>query len=290
MSFVATPEEVEAFQRLSSDPRFSQELIALDFTTTPEFIKSVLPPNFEPGDSPTGHISVGTFESKLCGEFDCAIVSIDVKFKGQTGTYLLELIVSGDMPVTWGREVWGEVKNTGTCKIWRSGNYRYAVAERNGIRLIELQGEFGDDQPPRVRENTAYEIKAYPHSMGKGLQWEPKVNQLKVVEYDTRWSVGSGRITVRGTSSDPLHSIPIKSISDFTYVSGRSDYTVVADYNLGVTDAYLPYLVGRHYDDLRNFKVGIEWTYMEDEEHDPEPTLVQRLKTPAKNGSSGGLP
>ncbi|EXK80055.1 acetoacetate decarboxylase [Fusarium oxysporum f. sp. raphani 54005] len=280
MSFVATPEEVQAFEDLSSNPSFSQELIVTDFETTPEFIQSVLPPNFEAGDTPTGHISVGTFESKLCGEFDCAMVSIDVKFNGRPGTYLLELIVSGDMPVTWGREVWGEVKKTGTCKIWRSGNYRYAVAERYGVRLIELQGEFGDDQPPRIRENTAYEIKAYPHSMGRGLQWAPKVNQLKVVEHDTRWSKGTGRITIRGTSSDPLHSIPIKAISEFIYCSGRSDYNVVADYDLGATDAYLPYLVGRHYDDLRRFKVGIQWTQMKDEEEDEKPTLVQRLQTP----------
>lgn len=284
MSFVATPEEVKAFQELSSKPAFSQELVTLDFTTTPEFIKSVLPPNFEPGDKPNGHISVGTFESRLCGEFDCAMVSIDVKFNGRPGTYLLELIVSGDMPVTWGREVWGEVKKTGTCKIWRSGNYRYAVAERNGVRLIELQGEFGDDLKPRTREGTAYEIKAYPHSMGKGLQWQPKVNQLTVIEHDTRWSQGSGRIVIRGTSADPLHSIPILAISDLEYVSGRAEYTVVADYDLGIqnTDSYLPYLVGRHYDDLRDFKVGIEWTEMNDEEKDPQAGRVQRLETPSK--------
>ncbi|KAM5341310.1 hypothetical protein ACJ41O_014341 [Fusarium nematophilum] len=281
MSFVASPNEVRVWEELSSKPSFSQELITLDFTTTPEFIKSVLPPGFEPGDEPRGHISVGTFESRLCGEFDCAMVSIDVKFRGRPGTHMLELLISGDTPVTWGREVWGEVKKTGICRMWRSGNYRYAYAERGGVRLLELQGEFGRSLDPRKRENIAYEIKAYPDSMGKGLQWEPKVNILTVEEYDTSYSVGSGRLVVRGTAADPLHSIPILSISEMEYVSGRADYTVIEQHDLGCGQAYMPYLVGRHYDDLRQFKVGIEWTKMKDNERDPEPNHVQRLKTPS---------
>ncbi|KAH7007362.1 hypothetical protein EDB80DRAFT_457159 [Ilyonectria destructans] len=283
MSFVATPDEVRAWEELSSKPSFSQELITLDFTTTPEFIQSVLPPGFEPGDEPKGHISLGTFESRLCGEFDCVMVSIDVKFRGRKGTHMLELLISGDTPVTWGREVWGEVKKTGICRIWRSGNYRYAYAERNGVRLIELQGEFGDDLPARTRENTAYEIKAYPHSMGKGLQWEPKVNVLTVVEHDTRRSVGHGRLVVRGTASDPMHSIPIVSVSEMEYVSGRADYTVIEEHDLGCGAAYLPYMIGRHYDDLRQFKVGSEWTEMKDMEEETETNPVQRLTAPSKN-------
>ncbi|KAJ4323265.1 hypothetical protein N0V84_004393 [Fusarium piperis] len=161
----ATPEKVEAFQELSSKPCFSQELPTLRFTTTSEFIKSVLAPNFEVVDSTASHIS-----------------------------------------------------------------------------------------------------------------WEPKVNQLKVVEHDTHQSVGSGRITVRGTGSDPLHSIPIKTMSELSYVSGPSDYTIVADHDLGAMNGYLPYLAARHYGDLQEFKVGLQWTNMEDDERVPQGDL--RLRTP----------
>ncbi|KAK1842596.1 hypothetical protein CCHR01_14783 [Colletotrichum chrysophilum] len=281
MSYVATPEEVRAWEELSSKPSFSQELITVDFTTTPEFIKSVISPGFEPGDEPRGHLSLGTMESRLCGEFDCVMVSIDVKFRGRHGTHMLELIISGDTPVTWGREVWGEVKKTGICRMWRSGSYRYAYAERNGVRLIELVGEFGDDLPARKREATAFEIKAYPHSMGKGLQWEPRVNILTVVEEDTRRSVGKGRLAVRGTSSDPLHSIPILSIGDMEYVSGKADYTVVEEHELGCGQAYLPYLVGRHYDDLRDFRVGAEWNKLEFEKREVQEGSVREFTTPS---------
>ncbi|KAI8301413.1 acetoacetate decarboxylase [Colletotrichum sp. SAR11_59] len=236
MSYVATPEEVRAWEELSSKPSFSQELITVDFTTTPEFIKSVIPPGFEPGDEPRGHISLGTMESRLCGEFDCVMVSIDVKFRGRPGAHMLELII---------------------------------------------MGEFGNDLPARKREATAYEIKAYPHSMGKGLQWEPRVNILTVIEEDTRRSVGKGRLAVRGTSSDPLHSIPILSIGEMEYVSGKADYTVVEEQELGCGQAYLPYLVGRHYDDLRDFRVGAEWNKLEFEKRKVQGGIVREYTTPS---------
>ncbi|RSL44339.1 hypothetical protein CEP53_011279 [Fusarium sp. AF-6] len=80
-------------------------------------------------------------ESKLCGEFDCAIVSLDAKFRGEPGTFMLKIIISNDLPVTWGREVWGEAKEAGKFRLWRSGDWQYAYAERNGVRLIESVGE-----------------------------------------------------------------------------------------------------------------------------------------------------
>ncbi|RSM20964.1 hypothetical protein CDV31_000011 [Fusarium ambrosium] len=61
------------------------------------------------------------------------------------------------------REVWGEAKNTGTYRPWRSGDWRYAYAVRDGVRLIEVQAKFGEDLPPRVRDAINLEIKAYPH-------------------------------------------------------------------------------------------------------------------------------
>ncbi|KAF5009204.1 hypothetical protein FDECE_4569 [Fusarium decemcellulare] len=281
MSYVATPEEVAVFEEFSSRPNFSQEAIVLDFTTTDEFVKSVLPPNFKAAEKPTGHIFVGTMESRLCGEFDCALVSLDVQFAGKKGIYMLEMLISNDYPVTWGREVWGETKKTDYVKMYRSGNYRYAHAERNGIRLIEIEGEFGDDLPPTKRSSTNFEIKAYPGSKGKGLQWDPIVNELKVVEHLQRHTTGVGHLTLRGDRNNPIHTIPIKSISDFEYISGLAEYTVKVEHALGVPkEAYIPYLVGRHYDDVRTFRVGSQWVQLQGEAEQEEVFPVTRINSP----------
>src|SRR5690348_12484500 len=119
MPFVATKDQVEAFQAFSHRPGFSQEAVSVNFVTTEEFVRSVLPPGLEPADRPVGSVSISTWESKLCGEFECTMVSLQAKHKGVEGKYILTLVVSGDMPVTWGREVWGEVKKTGVSQLYR---------------------------------------------------------------------------------------------------------------------------------------------------------------------------
>ncbi|OJJ57265.1 hypothetical protein ASPSYDRAFT_80205 [Aspergillus sydowii CBS 593.65] len=280
MSYVASHEEIVIWEEFSSKPEFSQEGIGIPFHTTFEYVKSVLPPGFEPAAEPKGSILVGTMESKLCGEFDCTLVTLDAKFKGITGKYCLLMLISGDTPVTWGREVWGETKKTGVTRLWRSGNYRYGYAERNGVRLIEVEMECGDELAAETVKGSQFEIKAYPHSQGKGLQWEPKVNVLEVVEHKTRRATGRGRVTVRGTRADPLHSIPILSVGEFEYVSGLAEYTVVAEHDLGCGNAYMPYLIGRHYDDLRIFRVGAQWNKLQNTEVDVDETFpVQRLSS-----------
>ncbi|RMR46714.1 hypothetical protein ALP86_04285 [Pseudomonas amygdali pv. mori] len=49
----------------------------------------------------------------MCGEFDCVIVFLKCRYKEHEATTMLWIIVSGDIPVTIGREMWGEPK-TGT--------------------------------------------------------------------------------------------------------------------------------------------------------------------------------
>lgn len=88
-------------------------------------------------------------------------------------------------------------------------------------------------------------------------------------------------MTVRGTTADPLHSIPILDVSEFKYTTGRADYTVVAVDELGVGEAYLPHLIGRHYEDVRIHKVGAEWTELKDREEEQESFPVRRFNTPA---------
>tara|TARA_R110002060_G_scaffold70540_5_gene79103 strand:+ start:176 stop:571 length:396 start_codon:yes stop_codon:yes gene_type:complete len=79
---------------------------------------------------------------------------------------------------------------------------------------------------------------------------------LKIWDHNTKRAKGKRTLILRGTQSDPLHEIPLLSIGEFSYVSGVTDYTVIEEKPLGVGDAYLPYLIGPHYDDLRVFKVG----------------------------------
>lgn len=91
--------------------------------------------------------------------------------------------------------------------------------------------------------------------------------------------VASG--TIRRTRNNPLHTIPIVSISDLSYMSSLTRYPFTQEPELGVKEEYLPYLINRYYDDMRTFKVENQWTKLQrevDVEEEKFPT--HRFKTP----------
>jgi acetoacetate decarboxylase len=64
MGWVKTPEEIARIQRVLAAPRFTDaERLQVDFLTTPEFVRSVLPPGLEPAAEPIVSASVGMFRS-----------------------------------------------------------------------------------------------------------------------------------------------------------------------------------------------------------------------------------
>ena len=168
MSFVKTKEELQEIQRILSEGRCTIEAVSIEFETTFEFLRSVLPPCFDLPETPTAIASISRWQSELCGEFDCGIISLKCRYKELEGTTMLVLIVSGDMPVTIGREMWGEAKKTGIAQVYMDGHEAYGFCERNGARLIEIEAEFGDDLGPSSSESYDFEIKAVPHSTGFG--------------------------------------------------------------------------------------------------------------------------
>lgn len=256
MPFVATPAQVEAFKRICCQPSYTQETIVVEFHTTTEFIQGVLPPHLEPAVDPVGLINIGNWQSNACGDFELASVAVRCRSGDREGYYALTLIVSEPFAITWGRESWGEVKKPGKPRLFSSGSHKYAYCERNGVRLIELEGEFGEWLEPEDSEWYSFEVKAFPAASGGGLHGDPVGLTLKVVDHNTCRARGKGRLTLRGSESDPLHTIPITSIGDFEYISGPTDWSVFEESILSDGERYLPYIVGRHYDALSDFHVA----------------------------------
>ena len=257
MPFVASPAQIEAFKQICSQPSYTQETIVVEFQTTTDFIRSVLPPHLEPTSSPSGLINIGNWQSNACGDFELSCVSVRCQNGDLEGYYTLTLIVSETFAIIWGRETWGEVKKPGKPRLFSSGARKYAHCERRGVRLIEMDVELGEWLEPEDAEWYAFEVKAFPAANGGGLQNDPVDVTLKVVDHNVRRARGKGRLTLRGSESDPLHTIPITSIGEFEYISGPTDWSVVKTQTLvDGGDRYLPFIVGRHYDDFSEFNVA----------------------------------
>ena len=51
--------------------------VAVEFHTTESFVKSVLPPGFEPAEEATGLVRIGNMQSELCGDFSACTTIIN---------------------------------------------------------------------------------------------------------------------------------------------------------------------------------------------------------------------
>ena len=258
MGFVKTADECQAIQRLFARPRWLLDGVRVRFTTTTDFIQSVLPPCLEPAAEAAGVISVGRWQSACCGEFDTASVYVSCTDGEVEGLYNLAMIVTGDTPVTWGREVWGEVKKRGDIGYFRSPSSIFAYAERNGTRLIEIEARVDGPETATSTSGWCFEVKAFPAANGIGLEHPPRLVRIKVSSEAARERAGTATLRLGGTAFDPLDTIPISDLGSASHVSDSPVYEVIDVRDLPDEEAYIPYVYGRHYDDLTKFRIPDE--------------------------------
>jgi acetoacetate decarboxylase len=254
MVFVRSAQEIKEIEDLLAEGRFTTESVTVDFTTTREFARSVLAPCFEVPDEPTGYANVSRWQSAYCGEFDCGIVAMRCKYKGQDGAVMLLLVTSGDTPNAVGREMWGCAEKGGTACIYFDGADSYSYSARNGTRLIEIDAKFGPDrgpQPPAT--NMTFELKAQIHTLGRGLQHPVIISGLLSKENYRAYREGTATLKFNGNAFDPLNEIPVVSVGTAYYAEGEWIWTTDFWEELPDTDAYKPFIFGQKYDDLRLF-------------------------------------
>lgn len=253
MGYVRTAGEIAGIQQLVRRAFFTLEGVSVEFETTPEFARSVLPPCLEP-DGSRGLATVSRWQSGVCGEFESTAVMLNARWGEFVGTYFLTLVVSGDMPVTIGRELWGEPKKLGSSHLFRDGDDVYAFGERNGTRLVQIDATFSEDLGPQELRSYALEVNGY---LGHDatLAADPFVAAFLNTRRFDAVRQGSGRLTLTGTEFDPVDSIPIVSTGRAMHYTGESIYEEVARESLSDRDMYLPYILGRSFDDLGKFRV-----------------------------------
>ncbi len=251
MGYVKTAAEVAEIQAMLSPALFTIEGMSVEFETTPEFVASVLPPCFEPASN-KALATTSMWQSRVCGEFESAALMVYARYGTVVGTYFLTLIVSGDMPVTFGRELWGEPKKLGSARLYRDGDTMYGYGERNGTRLIEIESTFDRDLGPQTNSGHALEITG-PLSHRGELLADPVA---LVFSNDRRLDsvrAGMGTVTLTGTEFDPVGDVPVLSGGAALHYTGEASYEQVSRTALADGDRFLPYILGRSFDDVFQF-------------------------------------
>lgn len=248
-SFVMSKEAIDESRRIIFPTHYQYEALSVSFEVPESFLRAVLPPCFSPSSrSRVASAMVSRWQS-LRSQFDCAIIDLPARHQDFEGWYHLTHLISGDMPITLGREMWGEAKKRGEMNLAVTGNRAQGWGERNGVRLIEIDAELGPDSGPAENLQNRLELKAFISSDGQGLQYDPIVLRIEAHCYIDRLRKGTGKLTFRSSAADPTGTIPIERIVGVQHEVGNCSMGTLGEFPVAEDrEVYVPYVWGRNYD------------------------------------------
>ncbi len=247
MGYRLTDAEVKDFQSKVKGAEYVGLGIDVYFTTTKEFLAEILPPCFEVPDEPLGYLQFVHMTGAGI-DFKALVLYVSAKFGDITAFYDLTHLLTGDMTVTIGRELWGEAKKQAEIDYTLEGSKIAIQGVRNGVRIIDINAEVGDDQGPReVPGVKQIHLKAFIDSDGVGLEWDPIVFVLTGTTHYETYREGTGTLELASTAADPCGTVPIVSIDKVVCGERSASYTQ-EQFPIEGDEGYLPYVIGRSYD------------------------------------------
>ncbi|MBK5221079.1 MAG: acetoacetate decarboxylase family protein [Thermoleophilia bacterium] len=222
-------------------------MLSVAFATDQSFVEEVLPPPLEPADVPTARAMVGRWQSNCVSDFAGGAIYVSARHEGVDGEYVLAMFMDGDVPTIYGRDLFGEPKKIARTGLMRRGDAFRGWVERNGVRIIELQGQMSKDTGAFETEGYNFNFKARPAADGIGLEEDAVLTRARFEVIAATSMEGAGSAVLRGTVHDPLDEIPIRSVTGASYMEcdliGACEAVATTP-----ADVFIPYHHGRQDD------------------------------------------
>jgi acetoacetate decarboxylase len=222
-------------------------MLSVEFLTDESVVAEVLPPPLEPSDTPAVRAMVGRWQSNCVGDFFGGSIYVAAKHDGIEGEYVLAMYMDNDIPMVYGRDLFGEPKKLASSGLMRRGDAFRGYIERGGVRIVELQGELDKDTGPFDAEGYNFNFKARPAASGTGLEEDAILTRARFEVHATASLEGAGSVVLRGTVHDPLDEIPVRSVKRASYTEcdliGSCEAVARTP-----ADVFIPYHHGRHDD------------------------------------------
>lgn len=245
MGYVKTPQEAASIAEVLSRPLFSAvQRLSVQFRTDPAVLRSLLPPPLEPGDDPIATATVGHWHSNFLGDMNGGSIYLPARHGDVVGAYVLAMFHDSEAPIQFGREVFGEPKKLASARLERNGGSVHGWVERNGVRLIEVRAEVGEDLGPTVTDRSTFNVKARTAVDGRGLQEDAILTRAQFHSIVHTRMMGPGEVILRSTVHDPLGDLPVLEVLNATYSSEDSHARCTAIAVIPA-DVFLPYHLGR---------------------------------------------
>jgi acetoacetate decarboxylase len=219
MGFVKSAEEIARIEHALAYPRFTGgQMLSVEFLTDESVVAEILPPPLEPTDVPAVRAMVGRWQSNCVGDFNGGSIYVSARHEGIEGEYVLSMYMQSEVPLIYGRELFGEPKKIASTGLIRRGDNFRGWIDRGGARLVELHGEMSQDTGPFDVEGYNFNFKARPAANGIGLEEDAVLTRAKFDVHATASLEGAGSVVLRGTVHDPLDELPVRSVVKATYM------------------------------------------------------------------------
>jgi acetoacetate decarboxylase len=247
MGFVKTPEEIDRIEDALSSARWSGERLAVQFLTSEETVRNLLPPPLEPAPEPLVTATVGRWQSSCLGFFSGGVVNFAASYEGVAGSYLLAIYMDSEPATVFGRELFGEPKKSATSGLFRDGDLVQGWIRRHGVTLIALEAEIGEDLGSSASERYTYNYKARTAAGGRGLEEDAILTRAHFAVQTRSRHSGTGTVVLGHGPHDPLDEIEVLEVRAVDY--GQDDSTPHCAPVATVPAAqFLPYHYGRQDD------------------------------------------
>lgn len=246
MGFRRTPDEIAAIQQTLSDVEFvGGESLSVDFLTRPEIVRSLLPAELEPGETPRITAQVSRWRSNCVGDFDASAIYVSARHGEVAGDYVLTMFMDSDVPMLFGRDLFGEPKKIGRSTIYRNDGHMTGVLERGGARLIEIEADLAADSGPVAVLGRNFNVKYELVPDGSAIVGTPT---LTMAEFDQRITVRrkttAATLRLGSTVHDPIGDLEVVELLGGVYVETGMKASCVPVGTLDA-DAFLPLALGR---------------------------------------------
>lgn len=254
--FVMDKKNLDILKERMNDVKWMVAMTGITFETTPEFLREILPPCFDMPDQPLGSVTIGKWRGNVCGDFDCAIIDFQCKYKGKAGSTMLVLYVDDDMAIVMGRECYGEAKKLGKSELYPCGDDMYARVQRFGKNIIELEAVWDKNyEVPFDEEFYGFELNAVMDGYGTSLKNDPEIITKNFKFTRLVMKEGEGKLTFNGTQMDPLDKIPIVSVGRAFYSEHWNRSSIESIDVIHDKEGYVPFVFGQMYDNVNQYPV-----------------------------------
>jgi acetoacetate decarboxylase len=245
MGFRRTPAELAEIQQTLSDVEFvGGESLSVDFLTRPEIVRSVLPAELEPADRPRITVQVSRWRSNCVADFDASAVYVGARYGDVEGDYVLTMFMDNDLPLLFGRDLYGEPKKIGVSKLYRNDGHMSGRLERGGVRLVDIEAELDEDSGPTTVLGRNFNVKYELTPDGSALVRSPT---LMMAEFDQTITVrrrARASLSLGSSVHDPLGDLEVLEVLGAVYVETGMKASCVPLADLD-PDAFLPLALGR---------------------------------------------